>query len=153
VHWVHGPFTDALGGLCLRDSVSRPFGPNINVEEMSDSSWLLCRFLLQSGIPQTFCHTNDFSVFQSNLIQLALSIGAVIGTILNPFQGNLYLRSANRNSERQGRSIPEARLYFSVPGSLIFTVGLFWYGWSVNTSSKCHWVVPTLGIGAVGLGI
>jgi hypothetical protein len=85
------------------------------------------------------------------MIQLALSVGAVIGTIVNPFADKLYLRSARKNKENPGKPIPEARLYSAVPGSLIFTVGLFWYGWS--SYPHVHWIVPTLGIGLVGLGI
>jgi hypothetical protein len=63
----------------------------------------------------------------------------------------LYLKSAKRNQERPGKPIPEARLYFSVPGSLIFTAGMFWYGWSSYPDT--HWIVPALGIGCVGYGI
>jgi MFS family permease len=85
------------------------------------------------------------------MIQLALSAGAIIGTILNPIQDRLYLSSRSRNTERPGRPIPEARLYFSVPGSLIFTAGLFWYGWA--SYPDVPWIVPTLGIACVGLGI
>lgn len=108
-------------------------------------------FLFQSSIPQTFGNNYGFSTFQTGMIQLAISVGAIIGTIANPIQDMLYLRSARRNKERLGRPIPEARLYFAIPGSLLFTAGLFWYGWS--SYSYVPWIVPTLGIGCVGLGI
>ncbi|KAK5128047.1 hypothetical protein LTR85_005164 [Meristemomyces frigidus] len=108
-------------------------------------------FLFQSSIPLVFSSLYGFSMFPTMLVQLALSIGAVIATIINPIQDRLYLRSAKRNKETPGRPIPEARLYFAVPGSLIFTVGLFWYGWS--SYSSLPWIVPALGIGCVGFGI
>ncbi|RAL61083.1 hypothetical protein DID88_010424 [Monilinia fructigena] len=57
--------------------------------------------------------------------------------------------SAKRSTT--GTPIPEARLYSSIPGSLLFTVGLFWYGWSSYPSLP--WIVPTLGISCVGFGI
>ncbi|OMP83499.1 putative MFS-type transporter [Diplodia seriata] len=63
----------------------------------------------------------------------------------------LYLRSAKRNKHQPGLPIPEARLYSSVPGSLLFTAGLFWYGWA--SQPAVHWIVPTIGIVVVGLGI
>ncbi|TID15304.1 MFS general substrate transporter [Venturia nashicola] len=93
----------------------------------------------------------NFSTFQTSLIQLALSAGAIIGLILNPIQDHLYLHSASRNKESKNTPIPESRLYFAIPGSLIFTAGLFWYGWT--SSPTLPWILPTLGIGAVGLGI
>ena len=108
-------------------------------------------FLFQSSVPIVFSNLYGFNTFQTSLIQLALSLGAIVGTIVNPIQDRLYLKSAKRNQERPGKPIPEARLYFSVPGSLIFTAGMFWYGWS--SYSHIHWIVPALGIGCVGYGI
>ena len=108
-------------------------------------------FLFQSSVPIVFSELYGFNTFQTSLIQLALSLGAIVGTIVNPIQDKLYLKSAARNMERPGKPILEARLYFAVPGSLIFTVGMFWYGWS--SYPHIHWIVPALGIGCVGYGI
>lgn len=108
-------------------------------------------FLFQNSITQTFQANYGFSVFQSSMVQLAISAGAVIATFINPWQDHLYLQSARKNKENPGQPIPEARLYFAVPGSLLFTAGLFWYGWS--SYPHVHWIVPTLGIGCVGIGI
>ncbi|KAB8298341.1 hypothetical protein EYC80_002067 [Monilinia laxa] len=106
-------------------------------------------FLFQSSVTQTFSTNYGYNTFQTSLIQLALSVGAIIATIVNPIQDHLYLQSAKRS--KTGTPIPEARLYSSIPGSLLFTVGLFWYGWSSYPSLP--WIVPTLGIGCVGFGI
>jgi len=108
-------------------------------------------FLFQNSVTQVFESLYGFGTFQTTLIQLALSVGAVIGTIVNPIRDKLYLRTASKNKEQPGKPVPEARLYFAVPGSLIFTVGLFWYGWS--SYSHVHWIVPTIGIALVGFGI
>lgn len=108
-------------------------------------------FLFQSSITQTFSTNYGFSVFQTSLIQLSLSAGATIATIVNPIQDQLYLRSASRNKESPGKPIPEARLYFSIPGSLIFTAGLFVYGWTSYTFVP--WIAPAIGIAMVGFGI
>lgn len=75
----------------------------------------------------------------------------MVGTIINPIQDKLYLQSAKRNKETPGKPSPEARLYFAVPGSLLFSAGMFWYGWA--SMPDVHWIVPTLGIACVGLGI
>jgi hypothetical protein len=108
-------------------------------------------FLFQSSVAQVFSELYGFGTFQTCLVQLALSAGAIVGTMINPLQDALYLRSAKNNKENPGKPCPEARLYFAVPGSLIFTAGMFWYGWS--SYSDVHWIVPTLGIACVGLGI
>lgn len=108
-------------------------------------------FLFFSSVAQTFSTNYGFSTYQTGLVQLAISVGATIGTMINPFQDHLYARSALRNTDRPGKPIPEARLYTSIPGSLLFTGGLFWYGWS--SQPQIHWMVPAAGVACVGLGI
>lgn len=108
-------------------------------------------FLFFSSVPQTFSTNYGFDTFQSGLIQLAITVGALIGTLINPVADILYLKSAARNTENPGVPIPEARLYTAIPGSLLFTAGLFWYGWT--SQPQYHWIIPTAGIACVGLGI
>lgn len=108
-------------------------------------------FMFQTSVPIVFGGLYGFDALQTSLVQLSLSCGAVLATLINPVQDMLYLNSAKRKMERSGKPIPEARLYFSAVGSLIFTAAMFWYGWSSYRSY--HWVVPTLGIPCVGSGI
>lgn len=97
-------------------------------------------FLFFSSVVQTFGDAYGFGIFQTGLVQLAITVGAVIGTLINPLQDWMYLRTANKNTERPGKPIPEGRLYTSIPGSLLFTAGLFIYGWTCRPS--VHWIVP-----------
>jgi hypothetical protein len=108
-------------------------------------------FLFFSAVVQTFSETYGFNTFQTGLVQLALTVGAAIGTLINPVQDWLYLRTASKNKERPGKPIPEGRLYTSIPGSLLFTAGLFIYGWTSRPS--IHWIVPAIGVAIVGVGI
>ncbi|EKD19991.1 uncharacterized protein L3040_002331 [Drepanopeziza brunnea f. sp. 'multigermtubi'] len=106
-------------------------------------------FLLQSSVPQTFGKTYGFGLYPTDLVQLALSVGALVATLISPIQDHLYLESAKKS--KNGKTIPESRLYSSVPGSLLFTADIFWYGWA--NYPHVHWMVPTIGIVLVGLGI
>jgi len=108
-------------------------------------------FLFFSSVAQTFESNYGFNTFQTGLIQLSISVGAVIGFALNPGQDWLYARSARRNAANPGKPIPEARLYTSIPGSLLFTAGLFWYGWT--SQPQYHWSIPAAGVTCVGVGI
>ena len=108
-------------------------------------------FLFFSSVVQTFHQNYGFDTWQTGLVQLAITVGAVIGTLINPLADHLYFISSRRNTETPGRCIPEARLYTALPGSLLFTAGLFWYGWASTPST--HWIVPACGITAVGIGI
>ncbi|KAL4734940.1 major facilitator superfamily domain-containing protein [Aspergillus similis] len=108
-------------------------------------------YLFFSSVVQTFGENYGWDTLATGLVQLAISVGAVIGTVFNPVQDWLYLRSSSRNKEKPGKPIPEARLYTSIPGSLLFAAGLFWYGWA--SQPDVHWIVPTIGIAAAGVGI
>jgi MFS family permease len=108
-------------------------------------------FLFFSAVVQTFSASYGFNTMQTGLVQLALTVGAAIGTIINPLQDWLYMRTASRNKERPGKPIPEARLYTSIPGSLLFTAGLFIFGWTSRPSIP--WIVPAIGVAIVGVGI
>lgn len=108
-------------------------------------------FLFFSSVVQTFSTNYGMNTLQTGTVQLAISVGALIGLVINPLQDMIYLRTDKRNKERPGKPIPEARLYTSIPGSLLFAGGLFWYGWS--SFPHVHWIVPTCGIACAGLGI
>ncbi|KAI4724877.1 putative multidrug transporter [Aureobasidium sp. EXF-10728] len=143
-------YTVASFTLWVSFAVSGPLKLLRIFSPLTISKWGLL-FLFQSSITQTFSTNYGFSVFQTSLIQLSLSAGATIATIVNPIQDQLYLRSARRNKDSPGKPIPEARLYFSIPGSLIFTAGLFVYGWTSYTFVP--WIAPAIGIAMVGFGI
>ncbi|CAG8036432.1 unnamed protein product [Penicillium olsonii] len=108
-------------------------------------------YLFFSSVVQTYSTNYNWSTLATGLVQLAITVGAIIGTIINPLQDWFYFRSSGRNTEKPGKPIPEARLYTAIPGSLLFAASLFWYGWS--SKPDVHWIVPTIGITCAGLGI
>ena len=108
-------------------------------------------FLFFSSVPQTFDANYGFGTFLTGLIQLAITVGALISTVINPLQDYLYLRTASKNTERPGKPIPEGRLHASIPSSIFFTGGFFMYGWS--SQPHMNWIVPTIGACIVGVGI
>ncbi|KAI5287872.1 hypothetical protein KEM54_005660 [Ascosphaera aggregata] len=108
-------------------------------------------FLFFSSVVITYTANYNMTTVETGLIQLAISIGSTIMFLLNPLADRLYFQSAKNNKEHPGHPLPEARLYTSIPGSILFAAGLFWYGWSSKAAN--HWMVPTLGIACTGMGI
>ncbi|KAJ5937595.1 hypothetical protein N7454_003937 [Penicillium verhagenii] len=145
----------------LREKTGRPIYAEADLDTTSSlysfTLWVSFAwgilYLFFSSVSQTYGNNYGWGTFTTGLVQLAISAGAVIGTVINPLQDWIYLRSAKRNREQPGRPIPEARLYTSIPGSLLFAGGLFWYGWGSVGDGSIHWIVPTLGIGCAGVGI
>ncbi|KAF1810758.1 MFS general substrate transporter [Eremomyces bilateralis CBS 781.70] len=108
-------------------------------------------YLYFSSIVQTFSTSYGFGIMSTGLIQLAISVGGLIGLLFNPIQDWIYLHSGRWNKANPGVPKPEARLYTSIIGSSLFTGGLFWYGWTCRR--EVHWMVPTAAIACTGVGI
>ncbi|OJI79834.1 hypothetical protein ASPTUDRAFT_130551 [Aspergillus tubingensis CBS 134.48] len=71
---------------------------------------------------------------------LSIAIGSFLGLIfnlklINPIYGKLKARNSDI-----GR--PEFRMPSIATGSILATIGLFWYGWSIG---HVHWIMPNIG--------
>lgn len=91
-------------------------------------------YLLLTAVPLAFGHLGE----TQNLPYLALFIGIIFGTII--------IISFNNNKRKNG---PEDRLPPMLVGSILFPIGMFWFGWT----SSLHWIIPTLGLVFVGAGL
>ena len=105
-------------------------------------------YLFLNTISQVMRKSHDFNTMQVGLAFLGMIFGGLLGFATSPIQGYFYSRAAKKNL---GKPRPEARLYFSCLGSLMFASGLFWFGWS--SGPNVHWIVPILGIGWTIIGI
>lgn len=74
-----------------------------------------------------------------------MCIGAALATVLGIYQEKLALSYGKLSSA------PEGRLYFSRVESVLMPIGLFWFGWT--SYSSIHWIVPTISIGVITMGI
>jgi len=72
---------------------------------------------------------------------LSIAIGSFVGLILNiKFVDRIYKHLKAGNGD-EGR--PEFRMPCMMVGSVVTTIGLFWYGWSIQ--GHMHWIMPNLG--------
>ena len=109
-------------------------------------------FISTQSVAQVYSTNYAFTDAASGLVQIALFVGEICGFVACFPQNRYYKKSAARNAVEAGVPIPEARLPFSIPASLLgLTGGLFWYAWS--SFGYVHWMVPTVGLAFVGFGI
>jgi hypothetical protein len=76
------------------------------------------RFLI--SVPLVFKNVYSFSQGQAGLAFLGLTMGSILGLVLNPLQERLYRREVAR---RGGQEIPEARLLLACLGAWLFPAG------------------------------
>ncbi|KAI9690453.1 MAG: hypothetical protein M1822_009416 [Bathelium mastoideum] len=107
-------------------------------------SWAVL-YMTFDAIPLVFSTNHGFNLEQSYAPFAAVSIGAIISTIVTIVQEKWA-----RRGERKAPS-PEGRLYFSCVQSALMPIGLFWFGWTSFRSIP--WVVPALAIACATMGI
>ncbi|KAF5863985.1 hypothetical protein ETB97_008920 [Aspergillus alliaceus] len=84
----------------------------------------------------------------AGLNYISIAIGSFIGLFLNFFLiDHIYRSLKEKNS---GVGTPEFRVPTMFIGSGMITIGLFWYGWSVQ--SHMHWIMPNIGVAIFSAG-
>jgi len=112
-------------------------------------SWAVL-YLLFSAVPLIFQTNHDFTLEQADAIFTAVSVAAIISTVIAIFQEKLARKYLPK--KRRGLlDTPEGRLYFACIQSALLPIGCFWLGWTQFRSIP--WIVPTLGIGCATMGI
>lgn len=101
----------------------------------------------QAGYVFTCEHSRVSLFFYVCLLtcRLAMSVGAILATILSISQEKVAIRFGKMSST------PEGRLYFACIESILMPIGLFWFGWTSFPSVP--WIVPAIAVGCATMGI
>ncbi|KAF2707434.1 MFS general substrate transporter [Pleomassaria siparia CBS 279.74] len=78
---------------------------------------------------------------------LGIGVGCLIGQLVFTHFSNVTVAK----HLARGDFRPEHRLYMMTIGGFFLPVGLFWYGWGVQT--QVHYMVPIVGTGVMGFGL
>ncbi|ETS84441.1 hypothetical protein PFICI_02466 [Pestalotiopsis fici W106-1] len=104
-------------------------------------------FILFTTFTEVFEGQYGFSTAISGLVYLGWGVGSIIGQALYTLWTNHFV------SQRleKGSFKPEDRLPLMVPGGLLLSLGLIWYGWSAQ--AQVHWIVPMIGTAFAAIGL
>lgn len=83
---------------------------------------------------------------------LSIALGSFVGIFLQVKLVDRIYRNlkARETTGGGGGGRPEFRLPTMAAGSVLLTVGLFWYGWSIG---RAHWIMPNIGALLVSTGV
>ncbi|KAL2109526.1 hypothetical protein VUR80DRAFT_2332 [Thermomyces stellatus] len=98
------------------------------------------------SIPFVFRNSYGFSSTQVGAIYTAI----VVGSLISGFS-SIFLEPYLRRLFPARMAGPEGRLLLPCFASVFLPAGLFWFGWS--THAHTHWIVPSLAIGSITMGI
>ncbi|KAI5293379.1 hypothetical protein KEM52_005594 [Ascosphaera acerosa] len=104
-------------------------------------------FLFLSVIPITFTEHHGWREGVAGLPYISLAIGTTIAFGLNFFQ----IRKYESVCAREGRAVPEARLYGAMAGGCMLPIGLFIY--SFTQYPFVHWMGPMIALAPIAIGI
>jgi len=104
-------------------------------------------YLTIEVFPIVFLENRGYAPVPSSLPFLGLLVGIILFGSLNLANEPRYGRISRA---AKGRPVPEARLPPMIAGSIIFPVGLFWFGWTADP--KFHWAIPVVATGFIGGG-
>jgi predicted MFS family arabinose efflux permease len=103
-------------------------------------------YLLFTTFSGVFGEIYHFSTETAGLAFLGLGVGMIIGIALFAVLSDKLLHQPRGGTLAR----PELRLILMVWSSPLVPIGFLWYGWSAQI--KCHWIVPIIGTGVIGIG-
>ncbi|KAL6800038.1 major facilitator superfamily domain-containing protein [Trichoderma sp. SZMC 28012] len=105
-------------------------------------------YLMLATFPSIWTEWYGESVSIGGLNYLSIAIGSFTGLILNFFFIDRIYRHLKTKNNGVGR--PEFRMPTMFIGSIMVSIGLFWYGWSVQ--ARLHWIMPNIGVAILSAG-
>ncbi|KAI1110458.1 MFS general substrate transporter [Nemania sp. NC0429] len=96
--------------------------------------------------------STNATVFQ-DVYGFSETVGTIFGTVWCRFTLDYFLQRglSRKASTNDALPPPENRLIPSIPGIVMFPIGLFVYGWSLQSHS--HWIVPALSTALYGFAL
>lgn len=105
-------------------------------------------YLMLGTFPEIWTEWYGESVSIGGLNYLSIAIGSFAGLVLNLFFIDRIYRNLKARNNGIGR--PEFRMPTMFTGSIMVSIGLFWYGWSVQ--ARLHWIMPNIGVAICSAG-
>lgn len=97
-------------------------------------------YLMLATFPDVWTEVYHESQGLGGLNYLSIAIGAFAGLFLNLHAIDRIYKTLKAKNNDVG--LPEYRIPCMMVGSVITTIGLFWYGWSIG---RTHWIMPNIG--------
>lgn len=105
-------------------------------------------YLLFTTFTDVFETTYGFNAGEVGLSYLGLGIGSLVGQ----YTLDLFMKwYTKKQLAKNGKLQPEDQLPPLIVAGFLLSLGLFWYGWSMEY--KVHWIVPIIGTSVCGFSI
>ena len=106
-------------------------------------------YLSLTSYPIVFQSIHGFTPGNAGLCFFGMVVGQVLAGLYMILGQPSYVKKLSKNG---GVPIPEWRLPPVILGGVLFSLGLFWFGWS-GYRADVHWIAPTLSGLFTGFGL
>ncbi|OQU99908.1 hypothetical protein CLAIMM_05480 [Cladophialophora immunda] len=106
-------------------------------------------YVTLSAYPLVFRGVHGMTPGVGSLSFLGIALGMVMAGIASISMNSRWVRKYRSNNSR---ALPEWRLPLAMIGGVVFTIGLFWLGWT-GAYRTIHWITPTIAGVLVGFGL
>ena len=110
-------------------------------------------YLFFGAFPLVFATNHGFNLWQVGLTFMGIFCGMIVSAASDPLwhriRDRLMARLAAETGD-EGASEPEFRLPPAILGSVLVSIGMFWFAWT--TFPTVHWIVPIIGSAVFGAG-
>ena len=105
-------------------------------------------YLMFTTFTLVFERTYGFNAGEAGLSYLGLGVGSLVGQ----YTLDLFMKwHMKKQLAKNGKLRPEDQLPPLIVAGFLLSIGLFWYGWSMEY--KVHWIAPIIGTSVCGIGI
>lgn len=108
-------------------------------------------YLFFGAFPLVFSTIYGFNLWQVGLTFMGILVGMLLGAATDPIWHRIrsrFMAKLEKETGVEGASEPEFRLPPVIAGAFLVTIGLFWFGWTV----EIHWILPIVGSAIYGAG-
>lgn len=132
----------SIGGALVRPARMFTTQPIVQVIALYMAYLFGVTYLIFATFPVIWGEVYGESLGIGGLNYISIAIGSFVGIIVNfRYIDRIYRQLKEKNS---GVGRPEFRMPSMFVGSVLVTIGLFWYGWSVQ--GRVHWIMPNIGV-------
>jgi MFS transporter, DHA1 family, multidrug resistance protein len=106
-------------------------------------------YVTLSAFPLVFQGVHGMAPGVGSLPFIGVGLGMVLAGAASITYNSHWVRKYHANNNK---AIPEWRLPLAMVGGVVFSIGLFWFGWT-GAFKSVHWIVPTIAGAFIGFGL
>jgi MFS transporter, DHA1 family, multidrug resistance protein len=107
-------------------------------------------YIALAAFPVVFGKIHHFEPGVAQLPFLAMALGMILAGVASCAVNPAWVRKLHAHNSTF--AVPEWRLPLAIVGAVVFTIGLFFFGWTGHYG-HVHWIVPCIAAVFIGFGL